>query len=878
MKIHRIRLKNFAGVDDSEVTFAAPGVTVVDGPNEIGKSSLFQALDLLLDHLDTSTRREVVRARPVHRDAGAEVEADLEVGEYRFTYLKRFHKDRQTRLAVQSPRPENLTGREAHDRVKQILETSMDAELWKALRIVQGEGIDLPDLRGQPALAHALDLAAGEVQSDDSQHDLLDIVRNEFLRYWTEGGREKQDPIGNARKAEADSRQEFEDLYQKLKELESEVSRYSDLIGELVAVEKSVGTTATALKALETSWSAVSKIATGVELLEAEHRTAAAELDIAVSAEQERKRLIEAAENQATVLKHQSDQISERLPRSEKAATELALVEGRWRSAREASQQAESALRLRRNDRDFRNNELVLAQMTERLERIRLAERAAADAVILVAGSTVTTELRDSIRDAEIEVKKAQALLNAASPTVKITPLQETDIFLNEVEFRVPLGESQSTTAAEPINLRIGELAVVNVSPGTGESDLQETLVASQSTLTSLCTRAGVVDLDEAERALASRNEADRTIQERDRLVNENLRDLTRENLEQRIRQVQANVEAYGSRRADVPQISRDLDEASEWLSTAESLAEQRQQELDDVSDEHDTVRDRLEEFNRETAVAQALTKQAREDSERVDQDLARAREKTADDQVVRGSENAQKTVDSVFTQLDSAKTDLEEADPEGTSLRLKTARAAHETAKERHTGTRAELTGLRARLDALGEQGLSESVASAERDYQQATDESTRVLRRARAAKLLFETLSSERDAAQRQYVGPLRERVQLLGKYIFGQSFDIEINDQLQVAHRTLDGVTLPYINLSTGAREQIGVLMRLAAAILADSAGGVPVVLDDTLGSTDRSRLEGAGVAISVAARNCQVILLTSMPERYQHIDVSRSVRLS
>ena len=49
MKINRIHLKNFAGVKESEVCFASTGVTVVVGPNEIGKSSLFQALDLLLE-------------------------------------------------------------------------------------------------------------------------------------------------------------------------------------------------------------------------------------------------------------------------------------------------------------------------------------------------------------------------------------------------------------------------------------------------------------------------------------------------------------------------------------------------------------------------------------------------------------------------------------------------------------------------------------------------------------------------------------------------------------------------------------------------------------------------------------------------------------
>ena len=221
---------------------------------------------------------------------------------------------------------------------------------------------------------------------------------------------------------------------------------------------------------------------------------------------------------------------------------------------------------------------------------------------------------------------------------------------------------------------------------------------------------------------------------------------------------------------------------------------------------------------------------------------------------------------------------ELDEVDPEGTSERLETARAANEAAKSRHGALRSDLTGLRARLDTLGEQGLAESLADAETESVRASGEQDRIMRRANAAKLLYETLTTERDIAQQQYVGPLKERVRQLGRYIFNESFDVEIDNELRVNQRTLNGRTLPFESLSTGAREQIGLLMRLAAALLADSAGGVPVVLDDTLGSTDRSRLEGAGVAITVAARDCQVILLTSMPERYQHIDISQSVRLT
>ena len=43
MRIHRIKLTNFRGVDSAEVTFDGQGVTVIEGDNEVGKSSIFEA-------------------------------------------------------------------------------------------------------------------------------------------------------------------------------------------------------------------------------------------------------------------------------------------------------------------------------------------------------------------------------------------------------------------------------------------------------------------------------------------------------------------------------------------------------------------------------------------------------------------------------------------------------------------------------------------------------------------------------------------------------------------------------------------------------------------------------------------------------------------
>ena len=48
MRLHRLVLTNYRGISHREIAFAERGVTVVCGANEIGKSSMIEALDMLL--------------------------------------------------------------------------------------------------------------------------------------------------------------------------------------------------------------------------------------------------------------------------------------------------------------------------------------------------------------------------------------------------------------------------------------------------------------------------------------------------------------------------------------------------------------------------------------------------------------------------------------------------------------------------------------------------------------------------------------------------------------------------------------------------------------------------------------------------------------
>ena len=187
MRLHRVQLRNYRGVVESDVSFSQNGVTIVEGPNEVGKTAISESLQLAIDLLDSSQHRRVKAVQPVGRDEGPEVAISLTSGEYELVYRKRWLRRPQTTLEVTAPRHENWTGKEAHDRLKAIFAETLDEDLWQALRIEQGTELKLPDF-GPQSIRAALDRAAGGDHASDREETLWSRIGEEYERYWTPTG------------------------------------------------------------------------------------------------------------------------------------------------------------------------------------------------------------------------------------------------------------------------------------------------------------------------------------------------------------------------------------------------------------------------------------------------------------------------------------------------------------------------------------------------------------------------------------------------------------------------------------------------------------------------------------------------------------------
>ena len=61
-----------------------------------------------------------------------------------------------------------------------------------------------------------------------------------------------------------------------------------------------------------------------------------------------------------------------------------------------------------------------------------------------------------------------------------------------------------------------------------------------------------------------------------------------------------------------------------------------------------------------------------------------------------------------------------------------------------------------------------------------------------------------------------------------------------------------------------------------IVADE-GGMPLIMDDALGYTDPDRLRLMGAILAKAAKECQIVIFTCVPERYANIGSASVVSL-
>jgi energy-coupling factor transporter ATP-binding protein EcfA2 len=881
MRLHRITLADYRGVRERTVQFAEQGVTIVAGPNEIGKTSLVEALDLLVEEKARSKRKEIMAVQPAGRDVGPAVEAELSFGRYRVVYRKQWIKGQTTELRVLSPAPEQLSGDPAHERFGELLhEAGIDLFLWRQLRISQdwqrsrAQGLRSDGqsaIAGLPAVSGALQEQSAQIVRTGPEEALFERARQEYEIYYTPKLGEPKGEYKEARKALDDANRDVAAAKQSLAEAEGAIGQQARLRSELDEAALDLDEAERDLRELEqqhteltrlrrqlTEYDAALAVAQQIEQATADlgrfaSRSAGLDTDIAA-----------ATQNLAMV----------RIDRDAAARREAGL--------RAKAERLRAAVRQAGDDVRWHQDRQAADRLSGQLERAQDAVGRIRAADLLLAGNPVTEEVLDGIEAAHQQWDTAAAVLQANAATVDITPLGRAEFTVEQggqdgpgaASANPATGSSSSSNsgprasypAVESITIEVPNAVRVVVTPGAGERERRENERTSRDDFRDLCAAAGVTDLAAAKDAERRRRKAEDerriAVQERDAaLADVALDGEDLSELQDRLDALRDRIAAHEGARPAEPPAPPTLDAAqsaeTELRAAQETVDERLRVAAAEAAHEEQQVvglSEKLASLQRAVDVATA--------------DTAHAKNRLKELPAAR--------TESELTELRAARHvaagRIEELNPEQLERRLETARPLPGRYEQEQGNRREQLAALAERITTLSDSGPEESLDRALGHQSRVQRKYEEMHRAAAAAKLLFETLDRYRAQAWLRYAEPFRALVEKYAAGVFGSGVGISVAEDLTIGAKTAAGATVPFDQLSAGAREQLALLGRIACAELitppgAQDEGGVPLILDDALGHTDRQRLNELAAILDRAGTRVQIILLTHAPERFR-----------
>ncbi|OBK52562.1 ATP-binding protein [Mycobacterium sp. 1081908.1] len=874
MKLHRLVLTNYRGIAHRDIEFPDHGVVVVHGANEIGKSSMIEALDLLLESRDRSTKKEVKQVKPTHSDVGSEVSAEISCGPYRFVYRKRFHKKCETELTVLTPRREQLTGDEAHERVRAMLAETVDNDLWHAQRVLQATSTAAVDLSGCDALSRALDVAAGDAAALSGHEPLLiERIDAEYGRYFTPTGR----PTGEwatAIKHLDDAEAAVAEWTAAVAEVDDRVRRHADLTERVADLSQRRAAVGPRLAAAQRAAERIAELTNQAREAGLIADAAAATSAAATAAHDGRARLLTAIETRtASVAAAEADaqqaaQARETAAADAQAAREA--VEGAVQLLADLQHRAESARR-------------ALDQLAAREEADRLGARLAKIAALQrdrdrvcaeLAAVKITEESLRRIENAAAAVDLIGGQLALTSAAVEFTAVADIELAIGDQRLELPAGQSWSITATGPTTVELPGVLTARVTPGATTLDIQAKYAAAQEEFTKALKDADVPDLASARSADQRRRELQGGRDQLDATVSGLCGDEDVDDMRSRLAQLRADHPADPGLATDPkdPKAARaELDAAEAARQAAAAECEQRRRAastadaaLAESSTRATVSQNQLDSHRAELATA--TDRLARERAEVSDEDLASAAQAACD---------ATRAAERRVTELAD---ELAAAAPDGVTAELSAATQEADALRDQYEDAARAMREIGIELSVFGSEGRQGKLDAAQTEREHAASQHARIGSRARAAQLLRSVMTRHRDTTRQRYVEPYRTELQRLGRPVFGPSFEVDIDSDLCIRSRTLNGVTVPYESLSGGAKEQLGILARLAGAALVAKEDSVPVVVDDALGFTDPDRLAKMGQVFDTVGAHGQVIVLTCSPDRYDGVPDAHRIDLN
>ncbi len=213
-------------------------------------------------------------------------------------------------------------------------------------------------------------------------------------------------------------------------------------------------------------------------------------------------------------------------------------------------------------------------------------------------------------------------------------------------------------------------------------------------------------------------------------------------------------------------------------------------------------------------------------------------------------------------TLLESAAT----FDPVAAASSLRDADSALTAAQDAHSKLQLDIKGLESALEVESNEDLAGELSRSASTLEHAQSVLSDVEEERAALQLLTDEFEAIADAGREQISAPVRARIRpYLDRVLPGATLELDASFAPRGLAR---GAAVEHLHrLSQGTREQIAIITRLGLGkLLADKQSAVPLILDDALVYTDDDRIEAMFEALAVAAADHQVLVFTCRTQSF------------
>ena len=912
MKLHRIHIENYKGVTEQTLHVPDTGLVVVSGPNEVGKTSLIEALSLVFNtkNKHTAKKQAIKDAQPVGQHVPVIVEAEFSIGEHRVVHTKQFLVSPKAVLRyVGGPRTgDSFTGDDAIGEMERLI-SGLDDTLWTALQVLQTGGRSELMLDSSESLRAALDARSGTTDIRRDDYGLFDLIKEESQNYWTATGK----PIRsrNDQRGERDTlNAQLVDVRQTLDQADQLVTELGDLDEELGDLHRHQIKARGELAEANEQQEGLRQLKDIVERAAQDELNAKLTLTEAASTAQQRTELLgELASLDERIVASTAD-VKQAEELHHAVNQELEQTKSTMVKARSTRDKARDAVTKAEDLRTLVSQTSKLAQLRRRRERAAALNEQIVELTREVNDHPITKEQLGQLRKAEQKLRDARTQVSLASPVLTAEALAEdAPELLLDGELVEP---GRSYQIDQAVQLQVGASWKMSLTPHAELEKLRKDAEKYATQLTDRLADLHVESVSQAEdrceaQQIATSRLKERTAQ-RDELLDGESMDALDATIEQMGEQVASlrestgltatlsgssrpthandsgddagatdvNAPAPGSPLApddetsnpDIPDPDARVQAAKAELTTAEDQVAELEAQLSAIRERLDQARERM------VAATTTMTGDQTRRAELAEK-LHLAREQAGDDDVRAEEEKARAAHTQAAEALDRARKDLEDRHPDQIAQDVTDAQNRLTNVSARLTQKQSRQSSLRGQLTGMGREQLQDEADRTRIRIHHLDRQIRSVDQRAEAAKLLAETMLNARREQDRVYHEPLTRAINQIGTAIYHDGFSVRIDEELRISGRLLDGQGLGTGQLSSGAREQLGLIVRLAVANLVDPGDGVPLILDDALVYSDQRRARRIIQQMAAGATNCQIIVLTCDPERYDTLDTSDGI---